>query len=81
MITRSERYREILAVLARHGIGLVDDEFIKHKAGDRARAGDLRQACEELGLRLPGALVQFFKALGMCEGILHDIDPDSKFSD
>jgi hypothetical protein len=25
MITKSERCREILAVLARHGIGLVDD--------------------------------------------------------
>jgi hypothetical protein len=32
MITKSERYREILAVLARHGIGIVDDEFIKHAA-------------------------------------------------
>jgi len=32
-------------------------------------------------LRLPGALVQFFKVLAMCEGILQAIDPDSKFSD
>jgi hypothetical protein len=30
VITKSERYREILATLARHGIGVVDDEFIKH---------------------------------------------------
>jgi predicted unusual protein kinase regulating ubiquinone biosynthesis (AarF/ABC1/UbiB family) len=29
------------------------------------------------GLRLPGALVQVFKALGMCEGILQAIDPES----
>jgi ubiquinone biosynthesis protein len=48
-ITKSERYREILAVLARHGIGVVDDQFIKHEAGDRARAEHLRLACEELG--------------------------------
>ena len=48
-ISKNERYREILAVLARHGIGVVDDEFIKHQAGDRARAEHLRQACEELG--------------------------------
>jgi hypothetical protein len=26
MITKRERYREILAVLARHGIGVADDE-------------------------------------------------------
>lgn len=49
MITKSERYREILAVLARHGIGIVDDEFIKHEAGDQVRAEHLRRACEELG--------------------------------
>lgn len=48
MITKSERYREILAVLARHGIGVVDDEFIKHEAGEQARAEHLRRACEEL---------------------------------
>ena len=49
MITKRERYREILAVLARHGIGVVDDELLKHEAGDRARAEHLRRACEELG--------------------------------
>jgi ubiquinone biosynthesis protein len=49
VITKSERYREILATLARHGIGVVDDEFIKHEAGDQARAEHLRRACEELG--------------------------------
>jgi ubiquinone biosynthesis protein len=49
MITKRERYREILAVLARHGIGVVDDELFKHEAGDRACAEHLRRACEELG--------------------------------
>jgi len=49
MITKGEHYREILTVLARHGIGLVDDEFVKHEAGDQARAEHLRRACEELG--------------------------------
>jgi hypothetical protein len=49
MITKSERYREILAVLARDGIGVIDDQSIKHEAGDRARAEHLRRACEELG--------------------------------
>jgi hypothetical protein len=29
MITKGQRYREILAILARHGIGVVDDHFIK----------------------------------------------------
>jgi ubiquinone biosynthesis protein len=48
-ITKSARYREILAVLARHGIGIVDDEFIKRESGERARAEHLRRACEDLG--------------------------------
>jgi ubiquinone biosynthesis protein len=48
-ITKGERYREIVSVLARHGFGLVDDEFIKHKAADRARAEHLRLSFEELG--------------------------------
>src|SRR5712692_9787441 len=49
MITKSERYREVLAVLARHRIGVVEDQLIKHEADDRARAEHLRRACEELG--------------------------------
>jgi ubiquinone biosynthesis protein len=49
MVTKGARYREILAVLARHGIGVIDDELIKHEAGDLARADHLRRACEELG--------------------------------
>src|SRR3954447_17059991 len=49
MITKMERYRKIVAVLARHGVGIVDDQFIKHEAGDLARADHLRRVCEELG--------------------------------
>src|SRR5215469_12947453 len=49
MTSKTQRYREILGVLARHGIGIVDDEFIRHEAGDQARAEHLRRACEELG--------------------------------
>jgi len=49
MISKTERYREVLTVLARHGIAVVEDQFIKHEAGDRARAEHLRRACEELG--------------------------------
>src|SRR5262249_4375580 len=32
-------------------------------------------------LRMPGTLVQFFKAMAMCEGILETIDPESSFAD
>jgi ubiquinone biosynthesis protein len=49
MITRGERYRQIVVVLARHGIGVVDDQVIMHEASDRARSEHLRLACEELG--------------------------------
>lgn len=49
MITKSERYREILGVLARHGIGVADDRFLRHEAADQARAEHLRRACEDLG--------------------------------
>jgi ubiquinone biosynthesis protein len=49
MITKSERYREILTVFARNGIGVADDQIIKHQAGDRACAEHLRRAFEELG--------------------------------
>ena len=49
MITKRERYREILAVLAAQGIGVVDDELFKHEAGDRAFAEHVRRACEKLG--------------------------------
>lgn len=46
MITKSERYREILAVLTRHGIGVADDRFLKHEAAGQARAEHHRRACE-----------------------------------
>jgi ubiquinone biosynthesis protein len=49
MRTKTERYREILAVLTRHGIDVVDDEIINHVAGDRACAEQLRRVFEELG--------------------------------
>lgn len=48
-ITRRQRYREIVAVLARHGFGLVDDRVLKHETKEQARAEHLRLACEELG--------------------------------
>jgi len=69
VITKSERYREILATLARHGIGVVDDEFIKHEAGDRARAEHLRRACEELGT--------MFVKLGQMLSTLGDLLPEA----
>jgi hypothetical protein len=46
MIKKNERYREILGVFACHGLGVVDDEFIKHESGNQARAEHLRRACE-----------------------------------
>lgn len=49
MMTKSKRYREIFAVLTRHGIEVVDDEIINHVAGDRACAEQLRRVFEELG--------------------------------
>lgn len=69
MITKSERYREVLTVLARHGIGVVDDEFIKHEAGDRARAEHLRRACEDLGT--------MFIKLGQALSTRGDLLPDA----
>ena len=49
MITKSERYREILAVLARQGIGIVDDELIKHEAGEKARPSIFAARAKNLG--------------------------------
>ena len=48
-ITKRQRYREIVAVLARHGFGVVDDRMLKHEGKEQARAEHLRLACEELG--------------------------------
>ena len=48
-ITKRQRYREIVAVLARHGFGVVDDRMLKHETKEQARSEQLRLACEELG--------------------------------
>lgn len=69
MISKAERYREILGVLARHGIGIVDDELIKHEAGEQARAEHLRRACEELGT--------LFIKLGQALSTRGDLLPDA----
>jgi len=69
MVTKSERYREILDVLARHGIGVVDDEFVKHRDGDQVRAEHLRRACEELGT--------MFIKLGQALSTRGDLLPDA----
>ncbi len=48
--TKSQRYREIVAVLARHGIGTLGEQIGKdEKERDRLRAEHVRLACEELG--------------------------------
>lgn len=48
--SKDERYREIVATLARHGFGMLEDHFVSDDAErDRSRADRLRQACEELG--------------------------------
>src|ERR1700730_910893 len=48
--SKDERYREIVATLARHGFGIIEDHFVEGDAErERARAERLRQACEELG--------------------------------
>jgi ubiquinone biosynthesis protein len=59
----------MLAVLARQGIGVVDDEFIKHESGDQARAEHLRRACEELGT--------MFIKLGQALSTRGDLLPDA----
>lgn len=47
---KAERYREIVATLARHGIGVVGQQLGKgEEEQEHLRAGHLRQACEELG--------------------------------
>ncbi len=48
--SKDERYREILATLARHGFGAIEDHFVADgEERDRSRAERMRQACEELG--------------------------------
>jgi ubiquinone biosynthesis protein len=69
MITKSQRYREILTVLARNGIAIVDDELVKHESSDQARAEHLRRACEELGT--------MFVKLGQMLSTRGDLLPDA----
>jgi ubiquinone biosynthesis protein len=57
----------------------VDVSLEKLRFGDAI--GEVLQLVRRHGLRLPGTLVLFFKALAMCEGILRTIDPDLSFSD
>ena len=45
MKSRGERFCETLAVLARRGIGVVDEELIKNEAGYCARSTQ-RRVCE-----------------------------------
>jgi ubiquinone biosynthesis protein len=48
--SKDERYREILATLARHGFGAIGDHFVGDgDERERSRAEHLRHACEELG--------------------------------
>jgi ubiquinone biosynthesis protein len=48
--SKDERYREILATLAKHGFGVIGDHFVEDDAErERSRAERMRQACEELG--------------------------------
>ena len=48
--SKDERYREILATLAKHGYGIIGDHFVGDgDERDQSRAERLRQACEELG--------------------------------
>ena len=50
MSSKDERYRDILATLAKHGFGIIGDHFVgDDDERDQARAERLRQACEELG--------------------------------
>jgi ubiquinone biosynthesis protein len=51
----------------------------KVRVGDAL--GELLQLGRRYRLRLPGNLVQFFKALAMCEGMLLAIEPDASFTD
>ena len=48
--SKDERYREIVATLARHGFGIIGDHFVADDAErEQSRADRLRKACEELG--------------------------------
>ena len=48
--SKDERYREIVATLARHGFGIIGDHFVADgDEREHSRADRLRQACEQLG--------------------------------
>jgi ubiquinone biosynthesis protein len=48
--TKGQRYREIVATLAKHGIGIVGEHFGKEdEEREQSRAEHARRACEELG--------------------------------
>lgn len=48
--SKDARYREIVATLARHGFGMLEDHFVgDDEERERSRAERLRHACEELG--------------------------------
>src|SRR5262249_22343920 len=51
----------------------------KVRVGDAL--GEVLQLVRRSGMRLPGNLVLFFKALAMCDGLLLAIDPESSFAD
>ncbi|HXQ70678.1 MAG TPA: hypothetical protein VN844_09335 [Pyrinomonadaceae bacterium] len=58
MFTKRARYRETIAVLASHGIGIVGDQLIRHEAGNRAHAQHLCRACEDLMMLNIGGLFE-----------------------
>jgi ubiquinone biosynthesis protein len=61
-------------------LGLYVDVSLENvRLGDAV--SELLQLVPRHGLRVPANLVQFFKALAMCEGVLLAIDPESSFSD
>ncbi|MBV8372186.1 MAG: AarF/ABC1/UbiB kinase family protein, partial [Candidatus Eremiobacteraeota bacterium] len=47
--SRAERTRQILAVLAKHGLSAAGGVAHRHTDGAHATAQELRLACEELG--------------------------------
>jgi ubiquinone biosynthesis protein len=46
-----------------------------------AAMGELLALVRRHRLRMPGVLVNFFKAMAMCEGVLQTVDPEASFAD